>query len=386
MVPKGKQTHTSKGMKRKGNLYDQICSLENLHRADAVARIGKKKQRGIIIHDRNRESNILALQEMLVTKTYRTSKYKVIKINDPKEREVFKLPYYPDRILQHAAVDPIEHIITSSFTSDTYASIKGMGAHKASDNLKRALLDLPSSLYCLKLDIRKFYPSIDHTIMKALIARKIKDADLLWLLGEIIDSAPGLPIGNYSSGIFANLYLSGLDHYLKEHLFVRDYFRYMDDMVIPASSKTYLHFILGKIREYLADRLKLEIKSNYQIFPVESRGIDFVGYVHFHGYTYIRPGIKKRFAKSVAKKRWQSIASYYGWAKHANSNNLLKKLIYNNEKFQGFQHIGEKQDIYGPTDRSRRDFQSGDNYTGIQNSAIEISGQIGTLLTPAVAF
>ena len=323
-------------MKRLSNIYPQIISIENLKEADIKAQKGKAKQYGVKIHNRNREENILKLHTMLKTKTYQTSEYDVFKVYEPKERTVYRLTYFPDRICHHAIMNVLEPIFVACFTADTYSCIKGRGIHACSNNVKKALKDVNGTTCCLKLDITKFYPSIDHDILKSLLRRKFKDKDLLWLLDEIIDSAPGLPIGNYLSQYLANFYLSYFDHWLKEELGVKYYFRYADDMVFLAPNKAYLHNLLIAIQTYFKQHLKLEVKGNHQVFPVESRGIDFVGYVHFHTHTRLRKSIKKRFAKSVAKnKKDTTIASYWGWAKHANTKHLLQKLL-NNEQLQRF--------------------------------------------------
>ena len=142
---------------------------------------------------------------------------------------------------------------------------------------------------------------MDHEILKQLIRRKFKDQDLLQLLDGIIDSADGLPIGNYLSQYLANFYLTGFDHWLKEVKKVKYYFRYADDMVILADNKIYLHDLMADIRQYLAERLKLMVKGNYQVFPVAERGIDFVGYVFFHTLTRVRKTIKQRYARMMKK-------------------------------------------------------------------------------------
>lgn len=315
-------------MKRISNLYQTICSLENLQLADQKARKGKGWQYGIMVHDRNQEQNLLRLQQSLLDKTFTTSSYTSFIIHDPKEREVFRLPYYPDRIVHHAIMNVMESFYVSVFTNDTYSCIKGKGIHAAADAVKVALQDQAATVYCLKLDIKKFYPNIDHDILKDLLRRKIKDHDLLWLLDNIIDSAAGVPIGNYLSQYFANFYLAYFDHWIKEVMKVKYYFRYADDLVILARDKPYLQKLLSDIRIYLSTKLKLEIKGNYQVFPVGARGIDFVGYKFYHSHTLLRKGIKKRFARMLAKRKNSlSIASYYGWAKHCNSNHLLKKLL-----------------------------------------------------------
>ena len=316
-------------MKRIGNLYEKIYSLENLRLADQKARKGKSNQYGIMVHDRSHESNLLALHEMLKNKTYKTSTYTTFKVYEPKERDVYRLPYYPDRITHHAILNILEPYFVSTFTADTYSCIKGKGIHAAARNLKLALKDIETTTYCLKLDITKFYPNVDHSILKKLLGHKFKDPNLLWLLSEIIDSAPGVPIGNYLSQYFANFYLSYFDHWIKETQHVKYYFRYADDLVFLSGDKQSLHKLLAEIRQYLDSELKLIIKDNYQVFPVDARSIDFVGYRFYHTHTLLRKSIKQRFARMIARRRNpQSIASYYGWAKHCNSKHLLKKLIH----------------------------------------------------------
>lgn len=267
-------------------------------------------------------------------------------------------------------MNKLESLFVSVFTNDTYSCIKGRGIHAAADAVKLALKDVPGTKYCLKLDIRKFYPNIDHDILKGLLRRKIKDPDLLWLLDNIIDSAPGVPIGNYLSQYFANFYLAYFDHWIKEQKQVKYYFRYADDVVILSDDKQYLHALLGDIRYYLQTWLKLEIKSNYQIFPVSSdghgRGIDFVGYVFYHTHVRLRKRIKKNFARMLAKQaRWESFGSYYGWIKYCNGNHLLKKLCDGDK----IQRLRDKRKRYqrdqGKQDRNIRSVQQKHNNTSL---------------------
>lgn len=320
-------------MKRIGNLYHRITSLANLQEADRKAQKGKARQYGVIIHNQNQEGNLLVLQDMLDSKTYKTSKYDVFNIFEPKERIIYRLPFFPDRITHHAVMNVLEPYFMSTFTADTYSCIKGRGIHSLVKNLKRDLLDVEGTKYCLKIDIKKFYPNIDHDVLKVLIRRKFKDKDLLWLLDEIIDSAPGLPIGNYLSQYLANFYLSYFDHWIKEQKCVRYYYRYADDIVALGSDKEALWKLLADINLYL-EELKLEVKSNYQIFPVEERGIDFVGYVFRHRYIRVRKTIKQNFARKVKRGcNRKSISSHMGWLKHCNARHLTKKLLPN-EQFQ----------------------------------------------------
>lgn len=314
-------------MKRLGNLYQRITSLANLTEADQKAQKGKANQYGVLLHQRNQEGNLLVLQDMLLSKTYRTSTYDIFTIYEPKERIVYRLPYFPDRITHHAIMNVLEPIFVGTFTADTYSCIKERGIHKLLRNLKRDLKDTEGTRYCLKFDIKKFYPSIDHAVLKKLLRKKFKDPDLLWLLDEIIDSAPGLPIGNYLSQYLANFYLSYFDHWIKEEKHARYYYRYADDIVILDSDKIRLHALLNEITNYL-DELKLQVKENYQVFPVESRGIDFVGYVFRHSHIRIRKKIKQNFARKLkSNPDHPSKASYLGWLGHCDAKHLTKKLI-----------------------------------------------------------
>ena len=316
--------------------------MDNLALAYDKARKGKSRQYGVRLFERDLEKNLIELRYELVSQTYRTSEYSVFTIHDPKEREIFRLPFR-DRIVHHAIMNVLEPIWTSIFITHSYSCIKGRGIHGALRHLKRDLKDCESTAYCLKLDIRKFYPSIEHNILKAIIRKKIKDNKLIGLLDGIIDSAPGVPIGNYLSQFFANLYLSYFDNWMKEEKRVKYYYRYADDIVILASDKSYLHELFVQMKGYLSEKLNLEIKGNYQIFPVENRGIDFVGYVFFHSHIKMRKSIKVRLCRKAAKlnkqklttsEYRQQIAPWLGWAKHCNSLNLLKTIIRDEQIFR----------------------------------------------------
>ena len=325
-------------MKRIGNIFDEVISLENLRLADEKARKGKLKSYGVRVHNKNREANLLALHESLKNGTFKTSKYHIFTIYEPKERLIYRLPYYPDRILHQAIMNVLEPIWVSVFNKNTYSCIKNRGIHKCAKDVKQALKQDPDGTrYCLKIDVRKFYPSINHEILKKVVRRKIKDGRLLALLDEIIDSTDGVPIGNYLSQYFANLFLAYFDHWLKEEKRVKYYWRYADDIVILAPNKEFLHNLLHEIRAYLRDNLKLAVKRNYQVFPVDSRGIDFLGYVFYHSHTLLRKAIKQKLCRRVAKlnkrkiaptKEYykQQICSWWGWCKYCDSINLVNKL------------------------------------------------------------
>lgn len=178
-------------MKRIGNIYHKIYDIDNLRLADKKASQGKSYQRGVIEHQQNPEANILKLHFMFRNKEFKTSPYVHFQIMEDKLRDISRLPYFPDRIAQHAIANIVEPILSSTFTAVTYAAIKGRGIHKASFAIRKTLSENCNLKYCLKLDIRKFYPSISHEILKELIRKKIKDKNVLNLLDEIIDSGGG---------------------------------------------------------------------------------------------------------------------------------------------------------------------------------------------------
>lgn len=321
-------------VKRLGNLINKVADLSNIYLADKKARRAKKSSRRFIeIHDRNVIEENSKLASLLISGNYRTSTYHTFKIYEPKERVIYRLPYYPDRIAHHAIMNILKEYWTSLLIPNTYSCIEGRGIHRCLKDLKRDLyrtrLD-DSTKYCLKFDITKFYPSINHKILKDIINRKIKDKRLLQLLYEIIGSTDGVPIGNYLSQYFANLYLSEFDRWCKEELKCRYYYRYADDIVILGSSKEDLRNKLIAIKLYLKELLKLSIKGNYQIFPVESRGIDFVGYVFRHDYIKVRKNIKMRCKLRLLKFPYlerKVYSSYIGWFKHCDAIHLINTIL-----------------------------------------------------------
>lgn len=346
-------------MKRYGNLWEKVISIENLKLADRRARKRKTHSYGVRMHDKNREANIIALHEALLTKTYRTSEYTVFTIHEPKERLIYRLPYYPDRIVHHAVMNVLEPIWVKTFTYNTYSCIKGRGISGCSRQVGKIIKSFDGGpLYCLKLDITKFYPSINHDVAKILIRRKIKDKDLLWLLDEIIDSADGLPIGNYISQFVANLYLCYFMHYANERLpydVMEDLSlsevprlkgtEYADDIVFMADRKEVLRCAFTHLRERV-EALDLKVKGNHQIFPIAynkqdncGRALDYVGYQSFRNQKLMRKSIKRNLCRAVARANKlnldemeyrQRISSWLGWAKHSDSKHLVQTLLKQN--------------------------------------------------------
>lgn len=312
-------------MKRYGNLWDTVCSLENIALAHDAAKKGKRHYREVRMVESEREKYFLEIRRLLVEKQYVNSPYTIMMKHDcGKIREIWKLPYYPDRIIQHAVVRVLEPVWERTLIRDTYASLQGRGVHDGVKRIQTALADKAGTRYCLKMDVKKFYQSIDHGILKQVFRKKIKDKDVLWLLDHVVDSAPGVPIGNYSSQWFANLYLSGFDHWMKEVQGVRYYFRYCDDLVVLGADKAVLHRLRVRCEAYLSGELSLTLKNNWQVFPVASRGIDFLGYRFFGSHTLVRKRIVKNFKRKHRQKKEASMDAYKGWFAWADTYNLRR--------------------------------------------------------------
>lgn len=320
-------------MKRIGNLFEKITDIDNIRLAHKNSSKGKLHYTDVKMVNKDVDHFCFYIKKMLDDETFENSKYKIInKKCGKKMREIHKLPYYPDRIVHHAIMQIIEPLWKNIFIKDTYSCIKKRGIHKGVKRLKEKLKNKEETKYCLKFDIEKFYPSVDNLIMKKIIRKKIKDEKLLRLLDKIIDSSNGLPIGNYLSQYLGNLYLAYFDQYCKNELKIKYYFRYCDDIVILSDKKETLHKHFKDIKDYLEKELKLTIKNNNQVFPVQKRGIDFLGYVFYHDKILLRKSIKKNMIKTINKKNnlKKRLASYNGWLKHCNSFNLRKKysLLY----------------------------------------------------------
>jgi len=330
-------------MRRHGNLWDKITSSENLHVAYSKAIIGKSKMRSIQKFNLDIDSNLEAIRTSLAEKTFTTSPYTEKMVYEPKQRIIYALPFSPDRIVQHALMRIIQPIWEGLFIHDSYACRTGKGIHSGS---RRTMQFVRRNKYALKCDISKFYPSVDHDIFLRIVQRKIKCRDTLWLIENIVRSFPGgknVPIGNYTSQWFGNLYLNELDQYVKVDLQRRfghiDYVRYCDDFCLFHDDKKILHECANLMREFLDSRLALRF-SKCNVFPV-SHGVDFLGYRHFNNYILLRKSTTKRVRRRLerlprqyadgqitAEQYRSSVGSTWGWLKHANSHNLMVSLKY----------------------------------------------------------
>lgn len=323
-------------MKRHGNLFNGLCSFENLLKAAKKAQKGKRFKSSTGNFNLKLEDELISIQQELLTQTYQMGDYKRFYIYDPKKRLISAAPYR-DRVVQHTLCNLIEPIFDKSFVFDSYACRKDKGSHLAVARFKHFCR---FNNYVLKCDIKNYFASINHEVLYRLILRKIKDTKTLWLIKLIIDStpSPGVPIDNLTSQIFANLYLNELDYFVKDNLKCKCYVRYMDDMAIFSNDKAELSRIKLAIREYLV-KLKLQLHENKsQIF--KTRKVNFLGYRIFPTHCLIMSQnlvrLKRRMKKYLKlfrdgiiekAKIINSLQSWLGYAVHADSFKLRLQII-----------------------------------------------------------
>ena len=336
--------HRGFTLKRYGYLYEKVYDFENLHDAYLKARKSKRYQPEVIKYTSNLEENLIVLQNELIWKTYSPRTVREFFVYIPKER-LISAPAFYDRVLHHAVNNIIEPIFDSTFVYHSYACRAGKGTHAGVAVLTKYLRKTTvkyDRVYCLKCDISKYFPSIDRNILFSIIEKKIKDPDLLWLIKKILDGnqgETGIGIGSLTFQLFANVYLSELDHFIKERLRIKYYIRYMDDFIVLGPDKAELHKIRGEIEEYLWHRLRLKTNSKTQVFPI-SNGISFLGYRVWLTHRLLKSDTKKRIKKTMRgfmrlykrskisfDKIDSTIQSYLGHIKHANSYKFKRKLF-----------------------------------------------------------
>jgi RNA-directed DNA polymerase len=335
-------------MKSYGNLYPQLTSWHNLYEAWRKARKGKRGKAPAASFEYDLEDNLLALQRELTNKTYQPGAYHSFYIHEPKRRLISAAPFR-DRVVHHALCNIIEPIFERSFIHDSYANRVGKGSHRALDRCQQYSRRFP---YVLQCDIRQFFPSIDHTVLRRQLAHKIKDSDVLWLIDQIlaggrgvlseqyemawfpgddlfaVNRSRGLPIGNLTSQFWANCYLNPSDHFVKRELKCSALVRYVDDMLLFADSKETLHQWRAALVTYLAS-LRLTIHSaSAQPRPV-TEGIPFLGFVVYPTYRRVKRRkvvhYRRRLRDLLAQYRsgdtdQQAVqASVRGWLNHVQS-------------------------------------------------------------------
>ncbi len=350
--------------KKLRNIFSEIIDFENLYIATNEAKKGKRYRRDVLEFNTNLEENLITIQNELIYKTYEVGRYREFFVYDPKKRLIMALPF-KDRVVQWAIYRVLYPIYDKQFIYDSYGCRVGKGTHKAADRLQYWLRQVnrkPQKYYYLKLDISKYFYRINHKILLDILKNKIEDEDLIWLLDTIINSEDvpfglpagmepdqcseedrlfdvGIPIGNLTSQLFANIYLNELDQYVKHKLGIHYYVRYMDDIIILVDDKKYLHEIKTDIEVFLKEVLDLDLNNKTAIRPI-SCGIEFVGFRVWATHRKLKKKtlkkIKRKFkmlqkAYSEGSKDFeeinQSVQSYLGIMQHFDSYNFKAKLL-----------------------------------------------------------
>ena len=328
------------------NKYYEYLTYEKLLEAHKKSRKGKGYRKEIILFNLKQEEYVMWLLEKLQTKTYKHGGYSVFYVTEPKVRKIEKSRYI-DRIVHRWLVDNfLEPVFVPQFVTTSYACLKGRGMHKACLDVQRAMKHCKiiwNEYYILKMDVAKYFDNINKEILFNIIKRKIKDKYLLWLIHEILYAQKrekGLEIGNYTSQMFANIYLNEIDQYIKHKLKVKWYFRYLDDSVILVKTKQQAKEILEKINNFLKQNLQLELNKKTQIFK-NKQGVNFCGYKINEYRLKIRDKGKRKLKKKVkvlkekikqgeitSKEAKRYLAGHMGYIKIANTYNLESKLFY----------------------------------------------------------
>lgn len=342
-------------MKTYKNLLPDALAIENIKKCIKDASAGKRTRYDVMRALKNIDEYAARIKQKLEDKDFKFTEYSTAIINrsnDKKERLIAK-PRFKDQVIHHILMSTFRPIVERGLYEHVYGALPDRGPHKAKKYLEKWISKHGKKrFYVFKCDIKSFYDSVDHKILKSKLQKKIKDEDYLELLFKLIDSYPkGLPKGFYSSIWFATFYLKEFDRYIKEELKAPYYMRYVDDMVILHTNKRKLRRIKESIEEYLQNNLNLHLKENWQIYRFKDkdddkgRDIDFMGFRFFRNKTTLRKSNLRRIrrkANHLAKKRQdyqagegpgitvhdaQSMLSYLGWTKHTDVYNYFQEYL-----------------------------------------------------------
>lgn len=282
--------------------------------------------------------NSLELHDDLVSREYRHGGYADFYITDPKRRHIHKAGVR-DRLVHHAVYRQLYPFFDETFIADSYSCRIEMGTHKALNRFREyghiVSQNNTKTCWVLKCDIRKFFDSIDHQILHQILREYIPDDDIMWLLDDIIesyhtDSRPGkgLPLGNLTSQLFANVYLNEFDQWVKHKLKIRFYIRYADDFVILSRNKKELQNLVFPIYQFLQERLALTLHPKKVFIKTLASGVDFLGWVHFPDHRVLRRATKQRAFTGIKKNPMnEALQSYLGMAKHGNAKTFSEQLF-----------------------------------------------------------
>ncbi len=298
---------------------------------------GKRRHADVALFQMLLMDNLLVLKRVLNARTYRHGSYRAFVVTDPKRRDIHKA-LVRDRIVHHLLYRALYPYFDAHFIHDSYSCRKEKGTHRALDRFhtfgRRVSQNNTRTCWVLKCDIKKFFATVDHVILKSILARHIEDGDILTFLGNVIDSfetagtpCVGLPLGNLTSQLLVNIYMNEFDQFVKRSLKVKHYIRYADDFVFFHENKIYLETILSLIDTFLSDVLKLSLHSDKVFIQTFSSGVDFLGWVHFPTHRVLRTTTKKRMFRRVATHlNASTIQSYLGLLSHGDAHTLSEKI------------------------------------------------------------
>ncbi|MBP6888805.1 MAG: group II intron reverse transcriptase domain-containing protein [Candidatus Pacebacteria bacterium] len=332
-------------MKIYTHTYDDIISVENLLEAWQEFERGKKKKDDVMEFKRHLMTNVLSLHKDLKDKTYTHGSYQHFVVCDPKRRDIHKASVR-DRLLHRALYRKLYPFFDTTFIADSYSCRDNKGSHRAMRRFdvfaRKTSKNHTKTCWVLKCDIRKFFASIDHTILFEILRKRITDEDVLRLLGNVINSFStdisvlptschlqttsctiGLPLGNLTSQLLVNIYMNEFDQYVKHGLKVKYYIRYADDFVLHSSSRQDLEEVRQKVEDFLTQHLKLSLHPDKVFLTALTRGADFLGWVHFPHHKVLRIVTKRRILRKVNEK---NVTSYLGLLSHGNGWKLSEEV------------------------------------------------------------
>ncbi|NMC64259.1 MAG: hypothetical protein GYA55_13935 [SAR324 cluster bacterium] len=336
-------------MKRTRHIFDQITSIENIFLSWFSFRRGKRQRLDMQMYERHLEDNLFLLHTDLRSAKYRHGEYSSFTVHDPKCRIIRKATIR-DRFVHHLVHEALYTAFDSSFIAQSFSARRGKGTHAAvsalQEGVRRVSCNFTRECWALQCDVCKFYNSVNHVILGALLKRRVLDARMRWLLEEILASyysdegcTMGLPIGNVTSQLFGNIYLNELDHFAKHVLKVSYYYRYADNIVLLSAGRRELNGLLPELKEFLREKLNLRFHENEEEIRPLHQGIDFLGYVIRPHHLTLRTSTKKRMFRRLkfrlreaevgtikAAAIEQSLASYQGLLKHANCFKLSQTI------------------------------------------------------------
>lgn len=317
--------------------YHNIISVENLLEAWKEFVRGKRGRKDVQEFEQDLMSNILLLHRELVAKTYKHSPYEFFKINDPKPRDIHKAKVR-DRLLHHALYRKLYPFFDKTFISDSTSCRFGKGTHVAVNRFRTFAYKVSQNhtrtAWVLKCDIKKFFASIDQALLLEILAKYIPDNDILGLISEIVGSfhstAPsvGLPLGNLTSQLFVNIYMNEFDQFMKHRLKAKHYIRYADDFVILSDSRAWLCGVVPLVKDFLSQKLKLQLHPNKISIGTIAAGVDYLGWISFKDHRVLRSVTQRRMFRGIQQKQGkeETVQSYIGLMSHGNTQILRDKV------------------------------------------------------------